>query len=300
MTLYAVLLAWSLIGQLSAGAGPETGACAAVMATGLSGSAAEICLGDDQVRQASTAKENRDRLRLLETAAQHYRRAVTLGSNTETKAQALNALAETYDAKHLNQLGQMEETLRELVALQPNEVTYLFRLARVQEDQKLMASAEDTLLGARREHPDAVDVYMMLAQFYSRRALALRQEGDAKKAQEVATSPGEPDENGVYKVGGTVSAPARVGTPQYPPDALAAGIQGVVIAEIVVNEAGNVADAKILRSVPLLDEAALQAVRAWQYAPTIINGQAVPVKMTVTVNFSRSPSSQSAPQPPRQ
>ena len=56
--------------------------------------------------------------------------------------------------------------------------------------------------------------------------------------------------------------------------------------EIVVNEAGNVTDARILRSVPLLDEAALQAVRGWRYEPSLVNGKPVPVKLTVTVNFT--------------
>jgi protein TonB len=187
--------------------------------------------------------------------------------------------------------------LRELIVLQPNELKHVFRLAKVQEDQQLIATAEDTLLTARREHGDAVEPYVMLAQFYSRRAMAVRRDADGQKVPAPVTASGEADEHGVYKIGGPVKAPSRVGTPQYPADALAAGIEGVVIAEIVVNEAGNVAEAKILRSVPLLDEAALNAVRLWQYAPTVVNGQAVPVRMTVTVNFSqtRNPPSQ----PPR-
>jgi TonB family protein len=300
MTLYAVLFA-AVLGQLSA---PTTGNqvtnCGAVTAIGLSAAAAEVCLGDDQARRADIAKETRDRMRLYDAAVQHYRRAVSLAATAETKARGLNALIETYDAKHLNQLGDMEETLRELVALQPNEVTTLFRLARVQEDQQRLSAAEDTLLEARRAHPDVVQPYMMLAQFYSRRALALREASDAQRAPAPVTAPGGPDEHGVYRVGGAVPAPSRVGTPQYPPDAQAAGIQGVVIAEIVVNEAGTVADAKILRSVPLLDEAALEAVRAWQYTPTVVNGQAVPVKLTVTVNFSQRPSNQPTPPSPRQ
>ena len=73
---------------------------------------------------------------------------------------------------------------------------------------------------------------------------------------------------------------------KYPPEALAAGVQGVVIAEIVVNESGNVTDTKLLRSIPLLDEAALEAVRQWRFSPSVVNGQVVPVKMTVTINFT--------------
>jgi periplasmic protein TonB len=58
------------------------------------------------------------------------------------------------------------------------------------------------------------------------------------------------------------------------------------MAEITVNEAGVVSDARILKSNPVLDDAALKAVREWRYDPTIVDGKAVPVKMTVTVNFS--------------
>ena len=42
----------------------------------------------------------------------------------------------------------------------------------------------------------------------------------------------------------------------------------------------------MLRSIPLLDQAALDAVRQWEYEPTLLNGVAVPVIMTVTVNFT--------------
>jgi protein TonB len=69
---------------------------------------------------------------------------------------------------------------------------------------------------------------------------------------------------------------------------LAAGIDGVVVAEILVNEAGIVSGARVLKSIPPLDDAALQAVREWRYDPTIVDGKAVPVRMTVTVNFTRS------------
>jgi protein TonB len=47
-----------------------------------------------------------------------------------------------------------------------------------------------------------------------------------------------------------------------------------------------VSDAKILRSIPMLDDAALAAVREWEFTPTYLNGAAVPVIMTVTVNFT--------------
>jgi protein TonB len=47
-----------------------------------------------------------------------------------------------------------------------------------------------------------------------------------------------------------------------------------------------VQDVRVLRSIPLLDAAATEAVRQWQYTPTLLNGVPVPVIMTVTVNFT--------------
>jgi protein TonB len=68
--------------------------------------------------------------------------------------------------------------------------------------------------------------------------------------------------------------------------AQAARVQGIVIVEATIGEDGHVINARILRSVPLLDQAAVEAVRQWQYTPTLLNGVPVPVIMTVTVNFS--------------
>jgi protein TonB len=74
-------------------------------------------------------------------------------------------------------------------------------------------------------------------------------------------------------------------SPVYPQLALRANIEGVVVVEAVIAVDGSVRDARILRSVALLDRAALDAVRQWRYAPTRLNGVAVPVIVTVTVQF---------------
>jgi protein TonB len=74
----------------------------------------------------------------------------------------------------------------------------------------------------------------------------------------------------------------------YPPIAQSARVQGVVILEAVIGPTGKVQDVKVLRSIPLLDQAAIDAVRQWEYTPTTLNGVPVPVIMTVTVNFTLS------------
>jgi len=65
-------------------------------------------------------------------------------------------------------------------------------------------------------------------------------------------------------------------------------VQGVVILECTISPQGRVNDVKILRGIPLLDQAAVEAVRQWVYTPTLLNGVPVPVIMTVTVNFKLS------------
>jgi TonB family protein len=74
--------------------------------------------------------------------------------------------------------------------------------------------------------------------------------------------------------------------PVYPAIAQSARVQGVVVIETTIGPDGHVAEARVLRSIPLLDDAALAAVKQWEFTPTLLNGAPVPVIMTVTVNFT--------------
>src|SRR5580704_16109405 len=150
----------------------------------------------------------------------------------------------------------METVLREVIPLTPDDLAPVYRLARLQEDQGFIDAAEETLLDARHKQRDAVEPNRMLAQFYARRVTALHKQ-ETQKEPQAASDPGEPDENGVYRVGGSITPPARDDVPQYPADAKAAGIKGVVVAEVVIDASGNVTDTKVVQSIPLLDEAAL-------------------------------------------
>jgi len=89
------------------------------------------------------------------------------------------------------------------------------------------------------------------------------------------------------RVGGDIREPRKVVhvAPVYPDLALRAGVEGIVIVEATIDERGRVRDATVLRSVPVLDEAALEAVRQWVYSPTLLDGVPTPVVMTVTVRF---------------
>jgi TonB family protein len=77
--------------------------------------------------------------------------------------------------------------------------------------------------------------------------------------------------------------------PVYPEEALKKGIEGVVRIEASSDEKGDVVAAKVLpgkNPQPLLEAAALAAVRQWKYEPFLVNGKAVGVTFTVTLNFS--------------
>lgn len=74
--------------------------------------------------------------------------------------------------------------------------------------------------------------------------------------------------------------------PVYPELALHAHIRGTVILECTIGTDGRISDVRVLKSVPLLDTAAVEAVRQWIYTPTLLNGAPVSVIMTVTVTFS--------------
>jgi len=114
--------------------------------------------------------------------------------------------------------------------------------------------------------------------------------GDANRAvTEPPPPPPPPPPQRAVRPGGNIRPPLKITdvAPIYPPVALAAGIAGVVILETVIAEDGSVRDVHVLRSIPLLDAAAVEAVRQWRFTPTLLNGEPVPVVLTVTVEFRR-------------
>jgi len=76
--------------------------------------------------------------------------------------------------------------------------------------------------------------------------------------------------------------------PVYPEIARAARRDGTVIMEAVLDPTGAVTQLRVVRSVPLLDEAALDAVSQWKYTPSVYGGHPVSVLMTITIRFTLS------------
>jgi TonB family protein len=90
------------------------------------------------------------------------------------------------------------------------------------------------------------------------------------------------------ELGGNIAPPIQTYRiqPIYPSIAQSARIQGAVVITVLLGTDGKVRDAHVLRSIPLLDAAALEAVQQWEWMPLKIDGIAVPIVMTVTVNFA--------------
>jgi TonB family protein len=74
--------------------------------------------------------------------------------------------------------------------------------------------------------------------------------------------------------------------PIYPELAKRARVQGKVVLMVTVDEQGYVSDARVMEGHPLLNDAAVSAVKKWRYSPTLLNGAPVPVIATVTIVFN--------------
>jgi TonB family protein len=218
-----------------------------------------------------------------------------------------------------------EQELLSRVSRQPADVSNYLDLAKLYTSAQRYAEAEDMLAraigivhGARQAQaaapakaasaateqelqarvsasPNTLGHHLDLAKFY---ADAGRQ-NDAAQALSRATElvrrarlgpAASAGGQAPVRVGGDIAEPRKImdAKPVYPQAALENKVSGIVIVEVVIDGAGGVRDAKVLRSQPMLDQAALDAVRKWRFTPTLLNGAPVEVIMTVTVNFSVS------------
>lgn len=109
----------------------------------------------------------------------------------------------------------------------------------------------------------------------------------AMASQEPSPAPGAAASE-VKVAGRDVPAPKRKSfvQPVFPPEAQAMGQRGIVILELLIDTAGKVASADVLRSVPPFDQAALTAARQWEYEVTKVDGKPVPVRLTVPITFA--------------
>jgi TonB family protein len=156
----------------------------------------------------------------------------------------------------------------------PGDVASYLDLAKIYVEQKRFDDAQRMLI-------NAATVIGSCAR--TARCSAGRRRFRCRRRRRPAVDASRP-----LRVAGGVTEPKKIKDvkPVYPPIAETARISGVVIAEIVIDTNGDVRDARILRSIPMLDQAALDAIRQWRYTPTTLNGVPVELVMTVTVSFT--------------
>jgi TonB family protein len=75
-------------------------------------------------------------------------------------------------------------------------------------------------------------------------------------------------------------------SPQYPPLAKMAGIQGTVKLDAIIAADGTIKDLRVESGHPLLVKAALDSVKDWRYKPTLLNGDPIEVETTIAINFT--------------
>jgi TonB family protein len=161
-----------------------------------------------------------------------------------------------------------EVQLLQRTAQVPNDVNALLDLARLYFDQ--------------RRYDESSRILQRAVAAVQHEALV-----NPTSTQPKTQTPLDPNEP-VYRVGGDIKEPRRLKyvDPVYPAVARTAGVSGYVIVEAIIGKDGGVSDAKVVKSTPLLDEAALNAVRQWKYEPSTMNGAPIQVVMSVTVIFS--------------
>ncbi len=112
--------------------------------------------------------------------------------------------------------------------------------------------------------------------------------GPELRAQEAAQTTTEPLAKDARIAGQDAPVPSRKRyvAPEYPAAAAAQGIRGIVILEVLIGESGAVLNARVTRSIPGLDEAALAAVKQWEYEPTKVDGKPVKIVLAQSITFA--------------
>lgn len=198
-------------------------------------------------------------------------------------------------------LGQLTEALRLAqlaVRLAPDDAEVRFYLALAlgtnqQMDAALVEATQARALAMNDADRKTIDTLIAgLKQMSS----AARQPGSSGAAAGIVGGlvdappppPPPPTPAAAVRVGGAVRPPTKIKNvdPVYPAVALAKRAQGVVIIELILGTDGRVQSTRVLKSEPLLDQAALDAVRQWEFTPTLLDGVPQMVIYNVTVTFA--------------
>ena len=107
-------------------------------------------------------------------------------------------------------------------------------------------------------------------------------------SQQIVVAPSEDDlpKFGEYVYYEELPEPITRVQPIYPDLAREAGVDGTVNVQALVGKDGKVRDVRVVKSIPMLDEAARAAVRQWVFKPALSNNKPVAVWVAVPVKFS--------------
>lgn len=149
--------------------------------------------------------------------------------------------------------------------------------------QLAVATLEETItVVGDGQPPPAPDEAML-----TRRAAA-RQRAGERQARALETCAAGPSTT----AGGNLLAPLKIVDvrPTYPDPLRPVGVAGTVTMRATIDTSGHVRDVRDVRGPhPALESSAVDAVRGWEFTPTLLNCQAIEVEMTVTVNFTAVP-----------
>lgn len=136
-----------------------------------------------------------------------------------------------------------------------------------------------------------VAIVMAVIVFAGNQASASLAGATTQEAPQQVTPDAAHDFAQVLRASGSMLAPRKIvdADPIYPQAARDAGVEGSVVLEITIDTDGAVEKIRVLRSIPALDQAAINAVRQWRYAPTVVDNVPTPVTTTVRVNFRQTP-----------
>ncbi|MCX6620363.1 MAG: energy transducer TonB [Acidobacteria bacterium] len=148
----------------------------------------------------------------------------------------------------------------------------------------LVAEAERMLAGVPVARPEFAGV----KEFRDRVSERARQLGIPAPQSQGGTSGGGLNASGRVRVAPEVQAQKLKSQPKpvYPADAKAARVQGKVVLEVVIGKGGKASSVRLIDGHPLLAPAAEEAVKKWEWAPTLLNGQPVDVVTSVDVEFT--------------
>jgi TonB family protein len=165
------------------------------------------------------------------------------------------------------------------VALEQRVAQLNRQLRELERAQRLVA---ENLLPASELIRMQSDVAMLNAEV-ARMEAELRASGASQSRALISPSGRAP-----MRVIPPVTAPTLIKPvkPQHSADAMRARVEGTVTIEALVDEQGHVADARVIKSIPLLDQSALEAAKQWEFKPATLNGEPVPVLVMLELNFT--------------